>query len=236
VSELFGDGIAAAVRVGASTFDHLVLLNRGDRFDVRSLPAEAQLSPSFGVAVADFNGDGREDVFLAQNFHPTEIGTMRFDAGVGLVLLGDGTGAFTALDVAASGVAVGGDQRSVAVADFDRDGRVDVAIGLNGGPTALLRNAGGRPGLRVRFDGGRRNPFGIGVHYWVEGGAGRGARRAIVAGSGHWSHNGATQIVAASRPSDTLVVRWPSGRELRVSLHDLGPNAVVREPTVTPDR
>lgn len=216
--ELFGTGLDAAVRVGATTFDHLVLWNRGDRFEALPLPLDAQLAPSLGVAVADFDGDGHEDLFLAQNFHPTEIGTMRFDAGVGLVLLGDGAGGFRALDVAASGVAIGGDQRGVAVADFDRDGRPDVAVGANGGPTALLRNRAGRPGIRVRVDGGLRNPYGVGAQLWIESAAGRGPVRAIKAGSGHWSSDGGIQVLAAPMAPVTVVVRWPGGGETRTPL------------------
>ena len=47
-----------------------------------SLPPEAQRAPAHGVSVADFDGDGSEDLFLAQNLFPTEIATMRLDAGV----------------------------------------------------------------------------------------------------------------------------------------------------------
>ena len=34
------------------------------------LPLEAQWAPAFGVNVGDMDGDGREDVFLSQNFLP----------------------------------------------------------------------------------------------------------------------------------------------------------------------
>jgi hypothetical protein len=67
----------------------------------------------------DFDGDGREDLILAQNFFPTENATMRFDAGVGIVLLGDGQGGFRALGVREAGLVVRGDQRGSALADVD---------------------------------------------------------------------------------------------------------------------
>jgi enediyne biosynthesis protein E4 len=129
--------------VGATTFDHLVLLNRGTRFEVRPLPTTAQLAPAFAPVVADFNGDGIEDLFLAQNFSPTHIESPRFDAGAGIVLLGDGRGEFRSLGVEQSGIAILGDQRGAAAADFDGDGRVDLAVSQNG--AALIsedRNAG----------------------------------------------------------------------------------------------
>jgi hypothetical protein len=52
----------------ASTFDSMVFLNRGDAFEAQPLPVEAQFAPAFGLAVGDFDGDGNEDLFLAQNF------------------------------------------------------------------------------------------------------------------------------------------------------------------------
>ena len=218
VDSLFPGELTRAARVGATSFDHTLLLRRGDRFEPRPLPAAAQLAPSFGVAVADFDGDGREDLFLAQNFFPTEISTARFDNGVGLVLLGDGAGGFRALDLRESGIVMRGDQRGAAVADFDGDGRVDLAVGQNGGVTQLWRNANGRPGLRVRLDGGPGNPNGIGAQLRVESIAGLGPLRVLRAGSGYWSTDGAITVLALPEGARTLLVRWPSGREERVAI------------------
>lgn len=218
VDSLFPGELARAARVGATTFDHTLLLRRGDRFESRALPAAAQLAPSFGVAVADFDGDGREDLFLAQNFFPTEISTARFDNGIGLVLLGDGAGGFRALDLRESGIVMRGDQRGAAVADFDADGRVDLAVGQNGGATQLWRNANGRPGLRVRLDGGVGNPHGIGAQLRIESTTGLGPLRVLRAGSGYWSTDGAITVMALPAGAHTLLVRWPSGREERVAI------------------
>ena len=102
-----------------------VFLNRGDHFESRVLPAEAQWAPAFGVSVADFNGDGFEDVFLSQNFFAVPPDESRLDAGRGLLLRGDGRGGFAPLSGAESGIEVYGEQRGSAVADLDHDGRPD---------------------------------------------------------------------------------------------------------------
>ena len=47
-------------------------------FEARPLPAEAQLAPSFYAGVADFDGDGHEDLFLTQNFYPLEPDMSRY--------------------------------------------------------------------------------------------------------------------------------------------------------------
>jgi hypothetical protein len=213
VDRVLGPIASSAVRVGATTFDHMLLLNRGDHFEARPLPTIAQLAPAFGVVVADFDGDGHDDLFLAQNFFPTDIDTPRFDAGAGVVLLGDGRGGFRALTVRQSGIAVLGDQRGAAAADFDGDGRVDLAVSQNGAATTLWHNRGAIPGLRVRVHAGPTNPLGIGAQLRLVRGAQRGAVRELHAGSGYWSMDAATTVLARPLPSatDSLWIRWPSG-------------------------
>jgi len=208
---VLGDAGKGAIRVGATTFDHLLLLNRGGRFEKRPLPPEAQMAPSSGAVVADFDGDGREDLYLAQNFFPTEIGTLRFDAGAGLVLLGDGAGGFRPLGVRASGISVLGDQRGAATADFDGDARSDLAVAQNGWTTRLLRNTGGKPGVRVRLEGGGANPRGIGARLRVMSGVRGGPVREVRLGGGYWSVDGAVTVLGLPDGATHVEVRWPGG-------------------------
>ena len=183
-----------------------------------ALPTAAQLAPAFAVVVADFDGDGHEDLFLAQNFFPTEINTMRFDAGAGLLLLGDGTGRFTAQSVQASGLKILGDQRGAAAADYDGDARVDLAVSQNGGPMTLWHNTGGKPGIRVRLEGPADNPRGIGAQLRIVSGNRRGPVREVHAGSGYWSTDGAMTVLALPTGATAVWVRWPGGREQTLPL------------------
>jgi hypothetical protein len=213
-------GLAAstALRIGATTFDHLVLLNRGNRFESRALPEIAQIAPAFAPVVADFNGDGREDLYLAQNFSPTAIETPRMDAGAGLVLLGGGDGSFTPMSVAQSGIKVPGDQRGAAVSDFDGDARVDLAVSQNGAATTLWRNRGATPGIRVRVEGTPDNPFGIGAQLRVRRGSSAGPAREIHAGSGYWSVDDPVTVLALPADASEIWVRLPGGSERTVRL------------------
>jgi hypothetical protein len=230
VDDILGEKGRSAVRVGATTFEHLLLLNRGGRFEVHPLPALAQLAPAFAAVVADYDGDGREDLFLAQNFSPTAIETPRFDAGAGLVLLGDGRGAFRPLGVRESGIAVLGDQRGAAAADYDGDRRPDLAVSQNGAATTLWRNRASRPGLRVRLAAGPGNPWAIGARLQVVSGGRRGPAREIRAGSGYWSMDAATTILALPHGADSLVVHWPGGREQVVPLRAGQTEVTLRAP------
>lgn len=138
--EILGEGQLRANVGRAELFETSLFLNRGGKFERISLPVEAQFTPVFGMAAADFDGDGNQDVFLGQNFFavPPHIG--RHDAGLGLLLLGNGRGGFRSLPSSESGIRVEGDSRGVAAADFDRDGRIDLAVGQNAGPLKLYRN------------------------------------------------------------------------------------------------
>jgi hypothetical protein len=227
VEQVLGAAAGKALRFGVTTFDHILWLNRGDHFEPRSLPQEAQFAPAFAPVVADFNGDGNEDVLLSQNFFPTDLGTPRYDAGRSLLLLGDGRGGLTPVAGQQSGLLVYGDQRGAAAADFDRDGRVDVAISQNGAATKLFRNQTATGGLRVRLQGPIGNPYGIGASLRVRYANGFGPVREIQAGSGYWSANSATQVLGLSGQAVSLQVRWPDGTTQDVPLA-----AGMREVTV----
>lgn len=218
VGALFGDALrtnpVASVRVLASR----LLLNTGTGFQAVNLPLEAQCSPVFGMAVADWDGDGNEDLFLAQNFFPVHPEEARQDGGVGCLLMGDGQGGFTPLSPQDSGIAVHGEGRGVAAADYDQDGRVDLAVAQNGAAVRLFHNQRARPGIRVRVDAGPGNPTGAGcqVRLWSDGKAG--PVRAWHLGGGYWSTGSAT-IIPACRATPTHVeVRWPGGRVAREPL------------------
>ncbi|MFM8603531.1 MAG: FG-GAP repeat domain-containing protein, partial [Gemmatimonadota bacterium] len=232
--QLLGPDSMRVARIGATTYEHLLLMNRGARFEARPLPAMAQWAPSHGVAVADVDGDGREDLFLAQNLFPTEIGTPRLEAGVGLVLLGDGRGDFRAIRLSESGIVIRGDQRGAAVADFDADGRPDLAVAQNAGPTTLWKNVTGRPGLRVRLDGsGPENPAAVGALVRLEGEGWVGPVRPVTLGGGYWSSGSVTQVLSNLRAARTVWVRWPSGQEARYPVSG-NVRAMALRPSPTP--
>ncbi len=227
VTELLGERRARAGRLEARSLASLALLNRGDHFEARPLPAEAQWAPAFGVVVADFDGDGAEDVFLSQNFFAVPPDHWRYDAGRGLLLRGDGRGGLVPLPGATSGVTVYGEQRGAATADFDGDGRADLVVTQNGNQTRLFRNTGARPGLRVRLRGPPGNAWGIGAAVRLRFGERLGPLREVRAGSGYWSQDSATLVLAAPEPPTAVWVRWPGGRETTVAVP-----AGAREATV----
>lgn len=212
VGEVLEDRLLNALELTATTFDSMIFLNRGGNFESRPLPIEAQFAPAFGVSVADYDGDGSEDLFLAQNFFGVDSETSRHDAGVGLLLLGDGQGGFRALGPRESGIAIQGEQRGSAIADFDGDGRTDLVVSQQNGPTKLFRNRRGAPGVRVTLLGTKGNPTGIGATVRLRFSDRLGPAREIHGGSGYWSQDSTRILLAAPTQPMRINVQWPGGQ------------------------
>jgi hypothetical protein len=111
-----------------------VLLGNGDGTFQTAVSYGSGGEDAWGVAVGDMNGDGKPDLVVAN-----ECASSGCANGSVSVLLGNGDGTFqTAL--ATSTPELGGVQ-SLAVADFNGDGRLDVASGA--GNVLLLGNGDG---------------------------------------------------------------------------------------------
>jgi len=232
LADVLGPDLTRARRLEAATLDHEVFWNRGTEFKAAPLPAAAQFAPAFYAGVADFDGDGREDLFLSQNFFATEIGTPRDDAGRGLLLRGGANGTFEPVPGQISGIMVYGDQRGAALGDYDADGRTDLVVSQNGAETKLYHNERAQPGLRVRLVGGPLNPYAVGAVLRVVYEGSRGPAREIHGGSGYWSQDAPIQVLGLEQGKQPTAVwvRWPGGSETVAPLPAGAREITVRRP------
>lgn len=134
--DLYADNrLEAALRFEANELRSGVFLNDGaGRFEFRPLPRIAQIAPCTDACLEDLNNDGNLDIVLAQNFYGPQRETGHMDGGVGLVLAGSKTGAFTPLHPSFSGIRVSGDARRVRIIDINGDQLPDLVFALNNGP------------------------------------------------------------------------------------------------------
>ncbi len=143
IDQILGSHMTTALMVEANWLETTLFINRGDHFEPRILPLEAQFAPVFGMDSADFDGDGNLDLALAQNHSGARTTAPKMQAGRGLILLGDGKGGFNPRSSDQSGVKVDGDGRACVAADFDGDGRPDLAMSQWNGEVKLFKNTGG---------------------------------------------------------------------------------------------
>jgi enediyne biosynthesis protein E4 len=115
VDQIFSaEELAGAVVLEARTFASAVALADGKgAYRMAPLPPEAQLAPVYAVAADDYDGDGRVDLMLGGNFWGVTPVRGRYDASYGLVLRGDGQGAFVPVDMAESGLVLRGEVRDL---------------------------------------------------------------------------------------------------------------------------
>ncbi|MBM3846744.1 MAG: hypothetical protein FJ405_10740, partial [Verrucomicrobia bacterium] len=226
LQEILGERLAAAKRLEVQWSVSIVLFNRGDTWELRALPREAQLAPVFGICVADLDGDSDDDLFLAQNLFPMNLEFPRCDAGRGLVVLNDGKGGLAAAGPNA-GIAAYGDQRGCAWSDYDGDGRVDIALAQNSGSLKLFRNRAAKPGLTVRLRGGGNNPSAVGAGIRAIAGEKPGPIKEVQAGSGYLSQNSSVVILGSDPRPTEIWVRWPGGKETRSSVPAEGRDFII---------
>lgn len=91
--------------------------NKGNgTFVLHRLPIEAQIAPVYGTLADDFTGDGNLDILLVGNFYATEVERGQYDAGTGLLLVGNGNGGFAPNPSRTSGFFVDGNAKALAMA------------------------------------------------------------------------------------------------------------------------
>ncbi len=107
--------------------------NADGTFSFQRLGSEAQAAPIHAIAVSDFDRDGSVDLFCAGNNFGGEPSTGRFDGGLGVLLLGDGSGGFHSLWPDQSGISLPGETRSLALLPAG-EGQTGLLVARSSGP------------------------------------------------------------------------------------------------------
>lgn len=129
---IYGDALRGALRLKATTFASMLFTNTNGHFDARPLPMAAQVSAIRSTLITDANADGHMDLFLAGNLYGAEAETPRYDAGMGLLLRGDGKGGLSATTPSESGISVPFDARHLVAINIAGRGPCLLAVNNNG--------------------------------------------------------------------------------------------------------
>jgi len=216
--DIFGPVLSVAAYHEVVYWQTTVFLNRESYYEAVPIDAEAQWSPAFAPVPGDFNGDGRVDVFLSQNFFAVASGFPRLDSGRGLLLLSNESYKLVSQSGQRSGIRIYGSQRASVAADFNLDGRLDLAVTQNAGPVVHLQNQSAELGLRVELRTNTENMYAVGAIVRPEYQDGTlGAASAVVAGSGYWSQSSFSSLLAPCTQIKKIHVRWPNGADTTVT-------------------
>ncbi|MGB3780254.1 MAG: VCBS repeat-containing protein [Tunicatimonas sp.] len=134
------ENLQSALHYQATTFASTYLENRGDgSFVSHPLPNEAQVSSINDILVKDFDQDGHQDLLVAGNLYTSEVETPRNDAGMGLLLRGDGHGRFQPVAAQQSGILLPYDVKKLATATTSK--RLLILSAVNNGPLRSFRRS-----------------------------------------------------------------------------------------------
>jgi hypothetical protein len=164
------------------------------------------------TVMADFDNDGRKDIFTANSQANDRAGEFEVSGWKqpNSLFRNEGEGRFadaTAESGLASAVAA---HRGCGVADFDGDGRLDVVVLVLGEPAELWQNQSGPAShwLIVRLTGGKSNRDGIGARIVVGDQV-----RTMTTSVGYASSSDAGVHFGLGTAAEVprLEVQWPSG-------------------------
>lgn len=115
MSDIFpAEALSSAIKWEVHTTQTSVAINDGKgKFNLLPLPAEAQISSTYGLMADDLDRDGIVDILLAGNFFQAKPELGINAASYGLVLKGLGKGKFTPLNSKQSGLLLRGAVRDV---------------------------------------------------------------------------------------------------------------------------
>ncbi|HEV2761683.1 MAG TPA: CRTAC1 family protein [Pyrinomonadaceae bacterium] len=215
------DGLADVFVTALSNETYPLFRNNGDgsfnyATDTTGVGEITLLYSGWGTRLADFDNDGRRDIFVAQSHVLDTIEkTSPHLAYRQTPLLMRNTGRAFVNVSASAGLTRPLAARGAAFADLDNDGDTDVVIAQVDGPAVVLRNEGTRHRwLGLALAGTKSNRQGLGARVVVTDASG--ARQffdATTAGS-YLSSNDPRLLVGLGNSASVRAVeiRWPSGR------------------------
>ena len=236
------DANALGFTVKDVIFGNTLFRALGDgRFEETSDRAGVETLWPWGIATADFDQDGSEDVFI-----PSGMG-YPYMYWRSPLLMNDGHGTFTdrskelgtdpplggtTLEHPIGGRPAAKSARSAATGDFDGDGRPDLVVNdFNGRPQLLLNRFPMRSYVQLRLVGSGANKDAVGAVVRLTVGT-KTLVRQVQAASGYLAQSSNTLHfgLGDAKKIDRMVIRWPSGQVQTLDGPEIDGLRVIREP------
>lgn len=193
----------------------------------------------FGVAFADFDGDGKLDLYVGNGHVYDNVGAFddsaTFEQRDQIYLNQGGRKFVEILPESGAFPDIRSVTRSVAVADFNNDGAIDVLINSLGRPVRLLENHPARRGhwIGLKLKGTRSNRSAIGARVEFHGPTGVQVRE-VRSGGGYLAQSDLRILfnisVADAAGPFSLQIRWPNGGKQIISAPEQDHYITILEP------
>ncbi len=222
----------------ATTPDNSILLEDvGPTTGILDIKSTADVG--WGIELIDFDNDGHLDMVLANGSTIEDELTLEVLKDPKLLpqrsrlLRNDGKAHFT--DISAGGGTFFQRElvaRGLACADYNQDGRMDMAIVLHSGEGTLLQNTSATPGnwLQVKLEGSTSNRFGIGARIQVTTTVNTYTLE-CVSSSSYLSSNSMVRHfgLGNAENAESVIVSWPSGATSELQDVKLNQQIIIRE-------
>lgn len=225
--------------------DHNTLYRNGGAFFADVSHPAGVVTPSleylgWGTGFADFDNDGRVDLFVANGHVYPEmdrLGGRSTYRQRKQLFRNVGHGRFRDVtDETGGGLLIERSSRGAAFGDYDNDGDIDVlVINMNDRPT-LLRNDSppGNSWITLKLQGGSKDRDAVGARVWLEDG-GSPQIAEVRSGGSYLSHNDMRVHFGLGRRTDVtaIKIRWPDGVTERFENLRVNTIHVIRQGTGT---
>lgn len=186
----------------------LMLINDGKgSFSTKSLPVISQISPIYGMIAEDIDNDGNLDLIHTGNFYGPDRDMWRYDAGIGMVLKGDGKFGFKELSVKESGFYVPGEGRALILMPRVGKNSLLLVSSANKGTMQIFEKP-----LDAKSALLKMNQSDMITHAIIEYKNGKKRRHEFYNGSGHLSQS--IQVMQ-SNPSISKILLFDSSGKVR---------------------